>query len=212
VDCSNRTAETGTSFSLENSILHNKYKPALYIYMLQRIKIPPTPMNPVVMTVKMATGTLMLIPVGPSMLAGSVRLTDPGGTVTFTEARQAAAYAASTGVDPALGSGIFSFLSINRLYMHWWQSRMATTVSFLHKQLSSVPHAWIAENAGAHLASQSVLSCPAGISMVWMAEMFPRLPPTLTVRPSPCWANNAKIATTKRRFMSSKKPARKGLK
>ena len=68
-------------------------RPVLYIYMLQRIPIPPTPMIPAVITVNTAAGTPMLIPFGPSQSAGTVRLIDVLGTVTFTEARQAAAYA-----------------------------------------------------------------------------------------------------------------------
>lgn len=80
--------------SLKNSILlHDKYKPALYIYMLQRIQIPPTPMSAVVITVNTTAGNPMLIPVGPSQSAGTVRLINVEGTVTFTDARQAAAYA-----------------------------------------------------------------------------------------------------------------------
>jgi len=76
----------------------------------------------------------MLIPFGPSQSAGTVRPIDVLGTVTFTEARQAAAYAGdevndidlgagelnvppSTGVEPALRSGIFSFFLINWVYM-----------------------------------------------------------------------------------------------
>lgn len=131
VDSSKGTAETGASFSLKSSILlHDQYKPALYIYMLQRIEIPPMPMIAVAMTVNTAAGTPMLIPFGPSQSAGTVRPISFGGTVTFTEARQAAAYAGmevnsgnlhgdgmyvppSTGVDPALGSGIFSFFWTN---------------------------------------------------------------------------------------------------
>ena len=94
VDSGNGTAQTGTSFSLKNSILlDNKYKPALYIYMLERITIPPTPMSPAVMTVNTTAGIPMLIPFGPSQSAGTVRPIKFGGTVTFAEARQAAAYA-----------------------------------------------------------------------------------------------------------------------
>jgi len=51
------------------------------------------PMSAVVMTVNMAAGTPMLIPIGPSQSAGTVRPINFGGTVTFTDARQAAAYA-----------------------------------------------------------------------------------------------------------------------
>ena len=132
----NGTTGTEASFSLKNWILlHDKYKPVLYIYMLQRIEIPPTPMTAVAMTVNTAAGNPILIPFGPSQSAGTVRRTDTGGTVTFTEARQAVAYAGvevsgvkphghggiyvppSTGVDPALGSGIFSFFLISWAYM-----------------------------------------------------------------------------------------------
>lgn len=80
--------------SKKNSVLlHDKYKPALYIYMLQRIEIPPTPMSAAVMTVNTAAGTPMLIPLGPSQSDGTERLIRLLGTVTFTEDRQAAAYA-----------------------------------------------------------------------------------------------------------------------
>ena len=72
---------------------YDKYKPALYIYMLQRIEIPPTPMSAVVMTVNTTAGTPILIPFGPSQSAGTVRPINCEGIVTFTEARQAAAYA-----------------------------------------------------------------------------------------------------------------------
>jgi hypothetical protein len=94
VDSGNGTAETGASFSLKNSILlHDTYKPALYIYMLQRIAIPPAPMSAVAMTVNTVAGNPMLIPFGPSQSAGTVRPINAGGTVMFVEARQAAAYA-----------------------------------------------------------------------------------------------------------------------
>jgi len=92
VDSGNGTAQTGGSFSLKNSILlRNKYKPALHIYILQRIEIPPTPMSAAVMTVNTAAATPMLIPFGPSQSAGTVRPINFGGIVTFAEARQAAA-------------------------------------------------------------------------------------------------------------------------
>lgn len=45
------------------------------------------------MTVNTAAGNPMLMPFGPSQSAGTVRATSCGGTVTFAEARQAAAYA-----------------------------------------------------------------------------------------------------------------------
>jgi len=45
------------------------------------------------MTVNTAAGNPMLIPFGPSQSAGTVRPIDARGTVTFTEVRQAAAYA-----------------------------------------------------------------------------------------------------------------------
>jgi len=84
----------GASHSLKNWILlHDKCDPVLYIYMLQRIPIPPTPMSPAVMTVNTTAGKPMLIPFGPSQSAGTVRPIDALGTVTFTEERQAAAYA-----------------------------------------------------------------------------------------------------------------------
>jgi hypothetical protein len=103
--------------------------------MLQTIQIPPTPMSAVVITVNTAAGSPMLIPFGPSQSAGTVRAIVCGGIVTFTEARQAAEYAGiggqynyrtdedgvhaplSTGVEPARGSGIFSFFLINSEYM-----------------------------------------------------------------------------------------------
>ena len=92
--CGSGLAETGTSFSLKNSILlYDKCKPVLYTYMLQRIEIPPTPISAVVMTVNTTAGNPMLIPFGPSQSAGTVRPINAGGTVTFAEARQAAAYA-----------------------------------------------------------------------------------------------------------------------
>lgn len=72
---------------------NDKYKPALYIYMLQRIQIPPTPMSAVAVTVNTTAGNPMLSPFGPSQSAGTVRATACGGTVTFAEARQAAEYA-----------------------------------------------------------------------------------------------------------------------
>ena len=50
-------------------------------------------MSPAVMTVNTVAGNPMLIPFGPSQSAGTVRLINAGGTVTFAEARQAAAYA-----------------------------------------------------------------------------------------------------------------------
>ena len=94
VDSGNGIAEMGASFSLKNWILlYDKCDPVLYIYMLQRIPIPPTPMSPAVITVNTAAGNPMLIPFGPSQSAGTVRPIDAGGTVTFTEARHAAAYA-----------------------------------------------------------------------------------------------------------------------
>lgn len=71
--------------------------------MLLRIEIPPTPMRPAVMTVNTAAGNPMLMPVGPSQSAGTVRPTSCGGTVTFTEARQAAAYAGRGGQQRELG-------------------------------------------------------------------------------------------------------------
>ena len=65
----------------------------------------------------------------------------------------------------------------------------------------------------------SVFSCPAGMSTIWMAEIVPRLPPMLTLRPSPvtihkfsppfpsgslppCSVKNANTANTKNKFMS----------
>ena len=136
--------------------------------------------------------------------------------------------------------------------IHCWQSRMATAVSFLHRQPSSSPHAWepsevpkvspictyldrrkcgsacglaLAETTQFPLLSSSVgpltsvFNCPAGMSTIWMAEMFPSFPPTLTSSPSPvsvhkfppsflesgfppCPASNAKIATKKKNCMS----------
>lgn len=76
----------------------------------------------------------------------------------------------------------------------------------------------------------SVFSCPAGMSTIWMVEIFPSLPPILTLRPSPVpihklfllfpkgslppWpANSAKTARKKKICMFPKKKlTRKGLK
>jgi len=97
----------GASFSLKNWILlHDKCDPVLYIYILQRIPIPPTPMSPAVMTVNTAAGNPMLIPFGPSQSAGTVSPIDALGTVTFTEARQAAAYAGSEVNGISLRTGV----------------------------------------------------------------------------------------------------------
>jgi len=93
--------------SLKNWILLNdKCDPVSYIYMLQRIPIPPTPMSPAVMTVSTAAGNPMLIPFGPSQSAGTLRPTDAEGIVTFTEARQAAAYAGYEVNGINLGTGV----------------------------------------------------------------------------------------------------------
>ncbi|KAF9649677.1 hypothetical protein BDM02DRAFT_1763281 [Thelephora ganbajun] len=74
----------------------------------------------------------------------------------------------------------------------------------------------------------SVFNCPAGMSTISMAEIFPSLPPILTLRPSPipihksfppflngsfppCPANNANTTSTKKNCVSPKKPTRKDL-
>ena len=245
----------GTSFSLKNSILlHDKYKPALHIYMLQRIEIPPTPMTAAVMTVNTAAGTPMLIPFGPSQSAGTVRAIEFGGIVTFTEARQAAAYAGIEINNVCMRTGVgvrttehgsrpcpwigHLLVVLNQLRIHtcnfnyhlWNGGRiqrvytllaipdgnsgfvLAQAIVVLPACLGVVrsargdrnmylpgslkmrehmlPHTDPVEASKLPSSSPSVsqltsiFSCPAGMSMIWMAEIFPSLPPILTLRPS----------------------------
>ena len=300
VDRGNGTAQTGASFSLKNSILlHDKYKPALHIYILQRIEMPPTPMSAAVMTVNTAAGTPILIPFGPSQSAGTVRAIDVGGIVTFVEARQAAAYAGIQVSNVCLHAGIqvrtteygsrpcprigHLLVLLDQLSIHACNfnhhlrnegriQRVYTLLAIadgnsgfvlaqaivvlttclevvrsaegdhnmylpgsLKMREHTPPHTGPIEASKLPSFSlsvsqlTSVFSCPAGMSTIWMAEIFPSPPPILTLRPSPvpihkfsppfpkgslqpCPAKNAKITRKKKSCMSPGKLTRKGLK
>lgn len=147
-------------------------------------------------------------------------------------------------------------------FIHCWQLRMATTVSFWHRQLSSSPQTCeelevprkisictyldrrecgdtrrltlvqrrkktkLLSFSFSVLQLTSLFNCPAGMSMIWRAVIFPRLPPILTLRPSPvrihqcsppfpnnvlppCPANSVNSANTKRICISPEGSTRK---